>query len=122
MNNEYQNNYQEYPQNSNNNEDKGSFGFAILGFIFPIIGLILYIIWKDKKPASSKKAGIGALIGFILNIISLFLLPTLMWGAIQDSLIDQSCRTTFGEGYNGVKKGVNYYCQDETTGELIKID
>ena len=48
MNNEYQNNYQEYPQNSNNNEDKGSFGFAILGFIFPIIGLILYIIWKDK--------------------------------------------------------------------------
>lgn len=53
--------------------DSGSFGWGILGFCFPIVGLILYLVWKGNKPLTAKKAGIGALIGFCLNIFFSFL-------------------------------------------------
>lgn len=49
--------------------DSGSFGWAVLGFFFPIVGLILFIIWRQNKPKSAKVAGIGALVGFILGIV-----------------------------------------------------
>ena len=53
--------------------DNGSFGWAVLGFCFPIVGLILYLVWKSNKPISAKKAGIGALVGFCLNLLFSFI-------------------------------------------------
>ena len=53
--------------------DNGSFGWAVLGFCFPIVGLVLYLVWKSNKPISAKKAGIGALVGFCLNLILSFI-------------------------------------------------
>lgn len=49
--------------------DAGSFGWVVLGFCFPIIGFILYLVWKDTKPISSKQSGKGALIGFIVGFV-----------------------------------------------------
>ena len=46
-------------------EDKRGFGWAFLGFIQPVIGLILYLIWKDDYPNRSKSCGIGALVSVI---------------------------------------------------------
>ena len=51
--------------------DSSSIGWGILGFFIPLVGLILFIAWKDSRPNASKTAGIGALIGFILNIVVL---------------------------------------------------
>lgn len=59
--------------------DNGSFGWAVLGFFFPLVGLILFLVWKDSKPLSSKKAGIGALVSFILGVV-LFILMFLLLG------------------------------------------
>ena len=36
-------------------------GLGILCFLFPIIGLILFIVWKDSKPLKAKGAGKAAL-------------------------------------------------------------
>lgn len=47
--------------------DAPSTGFAVLGFFFPLVGLILYLVWKDKTPLKAKSCGKGALIGFIVN-------------------------------------------------------
>lgn len=49
--------------------DSGSFGWAVLGFFIPIVGLILFLVWKDQKPLSSKKAGVGALVGVIATVV-----------------------------------------------------
>ena len=51
-------------------EKEGSkFGWGVLGFFFPLVGLILFLVWlKDKKKAA-KAAGIGALIGFLVNVL-----------------------------------------------------
>ncbi len=49
--------------------EKGSIGWAILGFFLPLVGLILYFVWKSKKPGDAKMSIIGAAIGFFLGII-----------------------------------------------------
>lgn len=50
-------------------DDAPSTGFAVLGFLFPIIGLILYLVWKSERPLRAKSAGKGALIGLAVSII-----------------------------------------------------
>jgi len=44
---------------------KGNAGWAVLGFFFPLIGLILYLVWRDTHPGDAKMAGKGALISVI---------------------------------------------------------
>ena len=56
-------------QNANPEQDSPNFGFAFLGFVIPLIGLILYIMWKNKTPLKAKSCGKGALIGFIIGIV-----------------------------------------------------
>lgn len=58
------------PQNYSNQVDNGGFGWGFLGFCIPMVGLILYLVWKTEKPITAKAAGIGALIGFGLSIVS----------------------------------------------------
>ena len=61
------------PQNQNQNnapvEDSGSFLWGLLGFCLPIVGLILFLVWKDSKPRTAKVAGIGALVSVIIGVI-----------------------------------------------------
>lgn len=49
--------------------DSGSAGWGVLGFFIPLIGLILFLVWRDTKPKSAKSAGIGALIGVIAYVV-----------------------------------------------------
>ena len=52
-----------------NAADSGSVGWAVLGYFIPILGLILYLVWKKTKPMSSQMAGTGALISVFSSII-----------------------------------------------------
>lgn len=49
--------------------DKGGFGWGVLGYCIPIVGLILFLVWKDTKPKTAKAAGIGALVSVILGVV-----------------------------------------------------
>lgn len=49
--------------------DNGGFGWGLLGCCIPIVGLILFLVWKDTKPKTSKAAGIGALVSVIIYIV-----------------------------------------------------
>ena len=53
-------------------EDSGSIGWGFLGCCIPLVGLILFLVWKDTKPLSAKKAGIGAIVGVVLSIVLYF--------------------------------------------------
>lgn len=46
--------------------DTGSFGWGLLGFCFPIIGLVLYLVWIKQKPNNARSVGTGMFIAFIL--------------------------------------------------------
>lgn len=64
-------NQQFYPPYQPPQEQKASVGLAILSFIIPIVGLILFITMKDKRPKTAKASGICALVSFILGIVFL---------------------------------------------------
>lgn len=63
-------------------EDKSSVGFNILSFFFPIVGLILFLVWKNETPIKAKGCGISALIGFIAGIILSFCQVILLGSAL----------------------------------------
>lgn len=66
-----------YPQPTasygRNPSDTGSFGWAVLGFFIPLVGLILWMIWKNDRPGDAGMAGKGALVSMIINVV-LFIL------------------------------------------------
>lgn len=55
--------------NNNNVTDNGGFGWGLLGFCIPIVGLILFLVWKGDKPKTAKAAGMGALISVIIGVV-----------------------------------------------------
>ncbi len=61
-------------------EDSGSIWWGVLGCCIPLVGLILFIVWKDTKPKSGKNAGIGALINVILTVLCYIVFFVLMVG------------------------------------------
>ena len=62
------------PQNGGQNNtppvvDNGGFLWGLLGCCIPIVGLILFLVWKDTKPRTAKAAGIGALVCVIAYVL-----------------------------------------------------
>lgn len=54
--------------------DAPSGGYAVLCFFFPVVGLILYLVWKDQFPMRAKSCGKGALVGVIVYVASIIIL------------------------------------------------
>ena len=61
----------EHPKNH------ASAGYAILGLFIPIVGLVLYLVWKDEKPGDARAAGIGAIVGVCANLFLVILIEML---------------------------------------------
>lgn len=66
--------------NNGGSEEKGGILWGILGCCIPLVGLILFLVWKSDKPMSAKSAGIGALVGVGISIIS-YIIILLVGGA-----------------------------------------
>lgn len=49
--------------------DNGGIGWGVLGCCIPIVGLVLFLVWKDTKPKTAKAAGIGALVAVVLYVL-----------------------------------------------------
>lgn len=61
--------------------DNGGFGWGLLGCCIPIVGLILFLVWKDTKPKTAKAAGIGALVSVGISIVYYILVMVIGIGA-----------------------------------------
>ena len=61
---------------SSNKKEK-TIGYAILGFLFPLVGLIVFFVIRKNKPKSAKASLIGAIISFVLSIIISVILTVL---------------------------------------------
>ena len=51
-------------------------GLGVLCFLIPVVGLILYLIWKNEKPVKAKGAGRAAIWGLIILLIA----PIIIFG------------------------------------------
>lgn len=64
----------------NNVNDNGGFLWGLLGCCIPIVGLILFLVWKDQKPRTAKAAGIGALVSVVASVV-LYVIVFVIMGA-----------------------------------------
>lgn len=74
------------PQMNMQPVDNGSFGWAVLGFFLPVVGLVLFLVWKDEKPKSAKQAGLGAFVCVVLSVVLAALcviVPLLLFGGVM---------------------------------------
>ena len=63
--------------------DNGGFGWGLLGCCIPIVGLVLFLVWKDNKPNTAKAAGVGAIVGVVLCVIYYLIVTCLGVGAVM---------------------------------------
>lgn len=61
-------------QKTSTGNDTGNIGWGLLGCCIPLVGLILFLVWKDTQPNNAKKAGMGALISVIVCVVLYVLL------------------------------------------------
>lgn len=61
--------------------DNGGFGWGLLGCCIPIVGLILFLVWKDTKPKTAKAAGIGALVSVGISVVYYIIVMVIGVGA-----------------------------------------
>ena len=57
--------------------EENTTGFAVIGFLFPMVGLILWAVWKKSNPKRSKSTIKGTLIGFAVGIVLSILLAVI---------------------------------------------
>lgn len=50
--------------------DEGGFLWGLLGFCVPLVGIILYFVWKDEKYNTAKALLTGALISIGISIFA----------------------------------------------------
>lgn len=62
------------------NAQKENIYFAVLGFLLPIIGLIVYIANARTCPQKAKSAGRGALMGFVVRPLVYLLVTRVIIG------------------------------------------
>lgn len=65
-----------------------TFGWGVLGFFIPLVGLILFLVWKKDRPKASKSSGIGALSGFITWLVFYIFVFVLMFVVFDGSITD----------------------------------
>ena len=51
-----------------NSGDAPNVGFMVLSIFFPVVGLILYLVWKNEYPLKAKSCGKGAIIGVCVEV------------------------------------------------------
>ena len=65
----FQDDYRKQEQKySQKNSGESEIGYGVLGFFFPLIGLILGLCWKDNYPARSHYLIKGCIIGFVVSV------------------------------------------------------
>jgi hypothetical protein len=65
-----------YPQpTANKPQDKPSAVCDVLAFFFPLIGLILYLVWFNSYPVRAKEIGMWALAGEVVSIALALFIP-----------------------------------------------
>ena len=60
--------------------DSSDLGIALLGFLNPLAGLLIWILYKNYKPLLAKSAIKGALIGFVVSVVVSVLFGILIVG------------------------------------------
>ena len=65
--NQSQNNSYQQPE-TKKEDDSNAGAFGVLGFFVPIVGFILFALWRVERPERAKASLIGAIIGIVISV------------------------------------------------------
>ncbi len=101
---------------SKNKEEKNTWIWFIVGFLFPLVGIILFFVWLKNKKKSSKMSIYGVIASFVFCVI----FYAFIWPMIQRSIVETTCQT-YGEDYHAYR-GSYMWCCKNSNDELIGLD
>lgn len=107
--------------NADASEDSLSLGFAIFGFFIPIVGLILFLIYEEKKPKRAKSAVKGALIGFITEIV-LAIILVILYVVFAASLFNNIFFNNISNDIESNIPAIGDVFREETTDKILEKD
>lgn len=107
--------------NADASEDSLSLGFAIFGFFIPIVGLILFLIYEEKKPKRAKSAVKGALIGFITEIV-LAIILVILYVVFATSLFNNIFFNNISNDIESNIPAIGDVFREETTDKILEKD
>lgn len=107
--------------NADASEDSLSLGFAIFGFFIPIVGLILFLIYEEKKPKRAKSAVKGALIGFITEIV-LAIILVILYVVFATSLFNNTFFNNISNDIESNIPAIGDVFREETTDKILEKD
>lgn len=105
--------------NADASEDSLSLGFAIFGFFIPIVGLILFLIYEEKKPKRAKSAVKGALIGFITEIV-LAIILVILYVVFATSLFNNIFFNNISNDIESNIPAIGDVFREETTDKILE--
>lgn len=107
--------------NADASEDSLSLEFAIFGFFIPIVGLILFLIYEEKKPKRAKSAVKGALIGFITEIV-LAIILVILYVVFATSLFNNIFFNNISNDIESNIPAIGDVFREETTDKILEKD
>ena len=67
-------------------KDEPNTGLNILAFFFPLIGLMMWLVWKTDYPIKAQSIGKTALISFVISVVFSIIIGC-AYGAILGSVL-----------------------------------
>lgn len=107
--------------NADVSKDNSNLGFAIFGFFIPIVGLILFLIYEEKKPKRAKSAVKGALIGFITEIV-LAIILVILYVVFAASLFNNIFFNNISNDIESNIPAISDVFREETTDKILEKD
>ncbi len=66
-------------------DDSSSVGFGILSAFFPVVGFILWLVWRDRYPQRARSCIIGVLVSVALYVVMIIIIVALSVSGILAS-------------------------------------
>ncbi len=102
-------------------DDKSSFWLGVAGFIIPLLGLVLFLVYEGKKPKRARSAGKGALIGFITKLVLSIILVII--SLVYSSFIIHDVADNIGKSRLNIPEPptIGTWYQEESTEDINKL-
>lgn len=59
-------------------KEKVSVGWWFLAFFFPLIGFILFFVYRKKRPRVGKRLIVGTIVGFVVGVVSIAIIVAMI--------------------------------------------
>lgn len=105
-----------------NLEYEGSYAWFIMGFFFPVVGIVLFFVWLHNKRKSSRSALLGSFISIIVSVFLGILVANFLSGIPTFVEIEEGNVKwqAYSDGLQ-IEQAAYLYCEEYECGDSIEL-